>query len=232
MKKGLKRMDDKAFILSKKFRTAIERAKREGEFDSDPTLKHFPKACCGSASSLLAKFLYENGIYTYEINATKHGEISWDNQSHTWLMLENGCILDITGDQFKSDEEFLCYSERVYYGEIDEFHQLFDYAKSDIYEYRDCTEIARKVGQQYSKMYNAILAYIKQEDRKFAKTAYNQVCINRIREILKEFLDEQFVDNHEYCFRKSPIQDDLDVTIWKKGTFEKIFSFHVNKVHF
>lgn len=41
-----------------------------------------------------------------------------------------------------------------------------------------------------------------------------------------------FVDNHEYCFRKSPIQDDLDVTIWKKGTFEKIFSFHVNKVHF
>lgn len=86
-------MDDKAFILSKKFRTAIERAKREGEFDSDPTLKHFPKACCGSASSLLAKFLYENGIYTYEINATKHGEISWDNQSHTWLMLENGCIL-------------------------------------------------------------------------------------------------------------------------------------------
>lgn len=161
MKKGLKRMDDKTFILSKKFRTAIERAKREGEFDSDPTLKHFPKACCGSASSLLAKFLYENGIYTYEINATKHGEISWDNQSHTWLMLENGCILDITGDQFKSDEEFLCYSERVYYGEMDEFHQLFDYAKSDIYEYRDCTEIARKVGQQYSKMYNAILAYIK-----------------------------------------------------------------------
>lgn len=62
---------------------------------------------------------------------------------------------------FKSDEEFLCYSERVYYGEMDEFHQLFDYAKSDIYEYRDCTEIARKVGQQYSKMYNAILAYIK-----------------------------------------------------------------------
>ena len=109
----------------------------------------------------MAKFLYENGIYTYEINATKHGEISWDNQSHTWLMLENGCIIDITGDQFKSDEEFLCYSERVYYGEMDEFHQLFDYAKSDIYEYRDCTEIARKVGQQYSKMYNAILAYIK-----------------------------------------------------------------------
>lgn len=144
-------MDDKAFILSKKFRTAIERAKSEGELDSDPTLKYFPKACCGSASSLLAKFLYENGIYTYEINGTKHGEISWDNQSHTWLMLENGCIIDITGDQFKSDEEFLCYSEKVYYGEMDEFHQLFDYTESDIYEYSDCTEIARNVGQQYSK---------------------------------------------------------------------------------
>jgi hypothetical protein len=162
MKKELKRMDDKAFILSKKFRTAIERAKSEGELDSDPTLKYFPKACCGSASSLLAKFLYENGIYTYEINGTKHGEIYWDNQSHTWLMLENGCIIDITGDQFKSDEEFLCYSEKVYYGEMDEFHQLFDYTESDIYEYSDCTEIARNVGQQYSKMYNVVLGYIRE----------------------------------------------------------------------
>ena len=36
-------MDDKAFILSKKFRTAIERAKSEGELDSDPTLNIFPK---------------------------------------------------------------------------------------------------------------------------------------------------------------------------------------------
>ena len=111
-------MDDKAFILSKKFRTAIERAKREGEFDSDPTLKHFPKACCCSASSLLEKFLYENGIYTYEINATKHCEISWDNQSHTWLMLENGCILDITGDQFKSDEEFPTHKSPTSYGGV------------------------------------------------------------------------------------------------------------------
>lgn len=153
-------MDDKAYILSKRFRTAIERANREGELDSDPTLKYFPKACCGSASPLLAKFLYENGLYTYEINGIKRGEISWDNQSHTWLMLENGHIIDITGDQFKSDMEFLCYSEKVYCGEMDEFHQLFDYAESDVHEYSDCTEIVGKVGEQYLKMYNAILAYI------------------------------------------------------------------------
>jgi hypothetical protein len=154
-------MDDKAYILSKKFRAAIERAKREGKLDSDPTLKYFPKACCGSASPLLAKFLYENGLITYEINGIKRGEIAWDNQSHTWLMLENGHIIDITGDQFKSDMEFLCYSEKVYCGKMDEFHQLFDYAEIDVNKYSDCTEIVGKVGEQYLKMYNAILAYIK-----------------------------------------------------------------------
>ena len=101
----------KHLFYRKSFVQQSKEQKEKGSLIPTQTLKHFPKACCGSASSLLAKFLYENGIYTYEINATKHGEISWDNQSHTWLMLENGCILDITGDQFKSDEEFLCYSE-------------------------------------------------------------------------------------------------------------------------
>lgn len=150
-------MDDKAFILSKKFRTAIERAKREGKLDSDPTLKYFPRACCGSASSLLAKFLYENGVYTYEVNGTKHGETSWDNQSHTWLILENDHIIDITGDQFKSDEEFLYYSEEVYCGGMNDFYLMFDYDESDIHEYDDCTQLNDKVGEQYLKMYNAIL---------------------------------------------------------------------------
>lgn len=50
---------------------------------------------------------------------------------------------------------------------------------------------------------------------------------NRIRKILKEFLDEQFVDNHEYCFRKSPIQDDLDVTNWKNGKFRVICLYRI-----
>ena len=46
---------------------------------------------------------------------------------------------------------------------MDEFHQLFDYTESDIYEYSDCTEIARNVGQQYSKMYNVVLGYIREQ---------------------------------------------------------------------
>lgn len=107
-------MDIKAYMLSKKFREAIEMAKREGLLESDPTLNDFPRGCCGSASSLLAKFLFENGIYTYEVNGTKYGKTSWESQSHTWLMLKDGNIIDITGDQFESNEEFMFYSEKVF----------------------------------------------------------------------------------------------------------------------
>ena len=154
---GVSLMNNKVYMLSKKFRQAIEVAKEKGLLDSDPTLKHFPRGCCGSGSSLLAKFLYENGVYTYEITGTKYGDNSWYNQSHTWLMLEHNYIIDITGDQFRTDAEFLYYSEKVYYGKMDDFHSMFDYAKNDIYEYSDCTKINSKIGEQYLKMYNVIL---------------------------------------------------------------------------
>jgi hypothetical protein len=150
-------MNNNVYMLSKKFREAIEVAKEEGLLDSDPTLKNFPRGCCGSGSSLLAKFLYENGVYTYEINATKYGETSWDNQSHTWLMLENNYIIDITGDQFRTDAEFLYYSEKVYYGKMDDFHLMFDYDENDINKYDDCTLLSGKVGKQYLRMFKAIV---------------------------------------------------------------------------
>ena len=38
-------MNNKVYMLSKKFREAIEVAKEEGLLDSDPTLKNFPRGC-------------------------------------------------------------------------------------------------------------------------------------------------------------------------------------------
>ncbi len=46
-------------------------------------------------------------------------------QSHAWVILNGGLIVDITGDQFKDNEEFLDYDIPVYVGKMDDFHRLF-----------------------------------------------------------------------------------------------------------
>lgn len=155
-------MHDKIYTLALRFRQAIEKARDKGELESDPTLKYFPRACCGSASSLLAKFLFENDIRTYEVCATYYGATSWDNQSHTWLMDDDGIIIDITGDQFYDKGEFLNYSKSVYVGAMDDFHSLFEFDNRDIYEFYDCTELNTRVGHHNYQMYQSILSNIEE----------------------------------------------------------------------
>ena len=52
-------------------------------------------------------------------------------QSHAWLELSDGVIVDITGDQFKYDKVFLNYNVPVYVGKMDAFHALFDVEARD-----------------------------------------------------------------------------------------------------
>lgn len=42
-----------------------------------------------------------------------------------WLTLENGDIVDITGDQYKNRSGSLYYDLSVYVGEMDAFHSQF-----------------------------------------------------------------------------------------------------------
>lgn len=51
-------------------------------------------------------------------------------QSHAWVIVD-GLIADITGDQFKNNDEFLRYDVPVYVGEMDEFHKLFYISELD-----------------------------------------------------------------------------------------------------
>lgn len=47
------------------------------------------------------------------------------SDSHVWLTLENGDIVDITGDQYKKREGTLYYDWPVYVGKMDAFHSQF-----------------------------------------------------------------------------------------------------------
>ncbi len=110
-----------------KFRLAIDEAKREGRFDRDQRFRNFPSGCCGITSELLAKFLYDNGYrkkITY-VSATFY-DLELENPPHTWLVVEDDIVLDITGDQFKWYPEPLRFEEPVYVGTYNKFYNAFD----------------------------------------------------------------------------------------------------------
>ncbi|MBR3768011.1 MAG: hypothetical protein IKL10_07210 [Clostridia bacterium] len=114
------------YSLVQLFRNAIEYAKENCETDPLGFFKRFPNGCCGEASCLLGQFLLENGINSYYIcRMCFFQDHSGDFQSHAWLQLEDDTIIDITGDQFNTDESLLKYNYPIYIGETDDFHRLF-----------------------------------------------------------------------------------------------------------
>jgi hypothetical protein len=104
------------------FRRAIDEAKEEGEFIGDFIFCKFPTGCCGDTCYLLAEYIQRQGINIVYIC----GNYYEDKQSHAWLLTEDNLIIDITGDQFKHNPLYLGYDERVYVGECDNFHSLFE----------------------------------------------------------------------------------------------------------
>ena len=110
--------------LVKSFRKAVEEAQEYGAFKNDTTLCDFPRACCGDICFLLGQFLLEHEIPTWRVEGIKNGH------THAWLSTEDPelsdeWIVDITGDQYKNDKEFMNYGKRVYVDATDGFHALF-----------------------------------------------------------------------------------------------------------
>ncbi len=122
--------------LCEGFRRAIELARDDGSFDGDPRFSRFPRGCCGPTSDLLGQYLECQGIATWRIDGTFYSDWidpdfdSRHKQTHSWLtnvdprVDPDYLILDITGDQFKHDEGFLCYDIPSYVGGMDEFHLI------------------------------------------------------------------------------------------------------------
>lgn len=153
-------MEDKIKELAIEFRTAIEVAKNEGEFDLDFLFSRFPYGCCGDTADLLGQFFLENGIESYYICGNRY----FDNfeegaQSHAWLLV-NGLIVDITGDQFNNKDSFYNYDKKVFVGTGDEFHDLFQVEKRDVYIFRSLKEYNRICRLRLSELYQKIKKYI------------------------------------------------------------------------
>lgn len=149
---------DEILKLATEFRTAINSAKVSDEFSTDFRMYKYPIGCCGDASDLLGQYLLDHGIHCKYVCGTHCTRDSPSNkQSHAWLLLDDGRIVDISGDQFKYNDMYLNYDKPIYVGEMDTFHKLF------IED--DCVDTFEKVGiidsDRLMELYRTILKHIK-----------------------------------------------------------------------
>ena len=100
------------------FRKAMDDAWENGDFIKCSTFSKFPQDCCDMTCDLLGCFLAENGIYTYQINGQHFSD---SLRRHSWLVTENGVVIDITGDQFNGKGLFVDYVDPVYVDTVESF---------------------------------------------------------------------------------------------------------------
>lgn len=114
-----------ALSLANEFRMAIERALEADELYRT-VIATFPSGCCGYTSDLLRKYLAAKGIATQYVSGTYRNYSTNDTQSHAWLELTDGTIVDITGDQFRNKPYPLRNDCSVYCGKPNKFYSLFE----------------------------------------------------------------------------------------------------------
>lgn len=114
-------------LLATGFRKAIERAQEAGELHRT-VIASFPIGCCGYTSDLLQMYLDENDINTQYVSGAYHECSTGDSQSHAWLELNDGTIVDITGDQFRFEPQPLQNDRSVYCDKPNDFYDLFELA--------------------------------------------------------------------------------------------------------
>ena len=128
--------------LAAQFRAAIEHSLATGAFNNlqhrPPLILSFPTGCCELVSELLRQFLFENGIESLLV----YGDC-WDDdcsctQSHVWLVLKDGTVIDITGDQFKGRNDILKNDVAVYCDLPNEFYSHFKIDEAYSYEPARC----------------------------------------------------------------------------------------------
>ena len=131
--------NEEIYAIATEFRTAIVKARDDRRFESKDRMSGFPRGCCDDACDLLAYYLYNTyGIYTQQGVGTYHDKNPYNTTNHTWLVIRNRIIIDITGSQFKSCAGF---DEEVYVGTENSFYKGLDSKR--IYENYDITKSSR-----------------------------------------------------------------------------------------
>lgn len=111
--------------LCSAFRLGLEKACKDRPFEKDPVLSGFPRECCDEASGMLAIYLFLNQVPTRRVAAVAKYDPEAIPTRHVWLELENGIVIDITGDQFKGRDDLLTRADPCYVGPPDDFQNQF-----------------------------------------------------------------------------------------------------------
>jgi hypothetical protein len=146
--------------LIRNFRKAIEYAKNEGEFRGISPFNNFPKGCCDDVCDLLAEYLLENNVRTYYVVGTSYGTNAFDIQSHAWLELDSGVVIDITGDQFKYNHDFLNFNCTVYFGGLNDFYRLFEVDERKIQLHNGINSLGEGSHRHMYNLYNKVCKYL------------------------------------------------------------------------
>lgn len=149
----IKTEENLEYILEQ-FRGAIEYAKKEQLFAEDFRFKSFPLGCCDDTCDLLGYYLLHTfNFETLQVQGTFYAHDENENTGHAWLVYDHmKRIIDITGDQFKYNSELLYYDQKIYIGEEDDFHKLFDHIRF----YPNYDFVANK-SKRLEHLYNTIL---------------------------------------------------------------------------
>lgn len=148
--------------MARDFRKAIDDGLEWGVFGNEFPFSNFPHECCDDTSDLFGELLLQNGVYVTKVLGMYRYN-NWDKQySHVWLQLEDGTIIDLTGDQYKGNSIMLNYSECCYIGKPDLFHRRFP---PDEIGYRpfngiDCYE-DEKTRKRLHRLYRNIMLFYK-----------------------------------------------------------------------
>lgn len=109
---------------------------------------------------MLGHFLLEKGIKTRYICGNYYGDNVEYGQSHAWLDMSDGTIIDITGNQFADNPIFLNNSYDVYVGKINSFYRLFDVDERDIHNTVYLFELGSFCYPRLKRIYDTILRYM------------------------------------------------------------------------
>lgn len=143
-----------------KFRKSVDDAFEYGALGPDYPFNNFPQECCDDMCDLFGQLLFEKGVLIYKV----HGIYRYDNwahqYSHVWLTLEDGTIIDLTGDQYKDDSIMLNYDIPCYVGKEKGLYKLFPKKERKLYPYYGIDNYGNeKARKRLWKLYDIILSF-------------------------------------------------------------------------
>ena len=153
-----------------RFRTGVETAHKNRLFKSQP-FNDFPNACCGDAPELLAQYLIDNDL-NQKINCRiVYGTYRYDDFDnffgHSWLVVNEGIIVDITADQrqFKDKNIFPQNAIQPCFVETNsEFHSMFEIVPVQCREFYGLRNLGDYAYKRMKELYDIILSCIDENE--------------------------------------------------------------------